>query len=372
MPAEGGPAVKPLPPGSTIGILGGGQLGRMLALAAARLGFRCHIFCPDPESPAFDVSAEKTIAAYTDTAALEKFAGVVDVVTYEFENVEVGAIEALARVVPVRPGAKALAISQDRLVEKTFLRNLDIGTADFAEVSDDATLEAAGVTVGSPSIFKTRRFGYDGKGQQVFNKGDDAKALFDAIGRAPAILEQRIAFEREVSIIALRSLGGAIASYDLVENIHRNGILHTSTVPAAVSPKIAAGAKSIADKVLTALDYVGVIGIEFFHVSDAGGERLLVNEFAPRVHNSGHWTEDACSVSQFENHIRAVAGWPLGPTARHSDVVMTNLIGEDVSAWQSLAADPAARVHIYGKREVRAGRKMGHVNRLSPKSGTLA
>ena len=276
MPAEGeGTAREPLPPGGTIGILGGGQLGRMLALAAARLGFRCHVYCPDPISPAFDVSAEKTVAAYTDAAALEKFARTVDVVTYEFENVEVAAIEALARAVPVRPGAKALAVSQDRLVEKTFLRDLGIATADFVEVADVATLEAAGVTVGWPSILKTRRFGYDGKGQQVFNKRDDAKTLFDAIGRAPAILEQRIEFEREVSIITVRSLNGKVASYDLAENVHRKGILHTSTVPAAVSAKIAAEAQRIARKVLSALDYVGVIGIEFFQMPDPAGGNLL-------------------------------------------------------------------------------------------------
>ena len=370
MPAEGeeASALKLLPPGSTIGVLGGGQLGRMLALAAARLGFRCHIFCPDPESPAFDVSAAKTVAAYTDAAALENFARAVDVVTYEFENVDVAAIEALARTVPVRPGAKALAVSQDRLVEKTFLRDLGIATAAFAEVGDVTTLEAANASFGRPSILKTRRFGYDGKGQQIFNKGDDAKTLFEAIGRAPAILEQKIAFEREVSIIAVRSLNGGVASYDLAENVHRKGILYTSSVPAAISPKIAAEAKRIAEKVLSALDYIGVIGIEFFHVSDAAGERLLVNEFAPRVHNSGHWTEDACSVSQFENHIRAVVGWPLGPTARHSDVVMTNLIGDDVANWETFATEPVARLHLYGKGEVRPGRKMGHVTRLTLKS----
>jgi 5-(carboxyamino)imidazole ribonucleotide synthase len=374
MPAEGegAPAGQPLPPGSTIGILGGGQLGRMLALAAARLGFRCHIFCPDPESPAFDVSAEKTVATYTDGAALESFAQAVDAVTYEFENVDVAAIEAIARTVPVRPAAKALTVSQDRLVEKTFLRDLGIATAAFAEVGDVAMLEAAGAGLGWPSILKTRRFGYDGKGQQIFNNGDDAKALFGAIGRAPAILERRIVFEREVSIIAARSLSGDVASYDVAENVHRNGILHTSTVPGTVSPEIAAETNRIAEKILSALDYVGVIGIEFFQVSDASGERLLVNEFAPRVHNSGHWTEDACSVSQFENHIRAIAGWPLGPTMRHSDVVMTNLIGDDVASWRSIAADPGARLHLYGKREVRHGRKMGHVNRLSPKAAKLA
>jgi 5-(carboxyamino)imidazole ribonucleotide synthase len=369
MPAEGqaASAQEPLPPGATIGILGGGQLGRMLALAAARLGFRCHIFCPDPISPAFDVSAAKTVAAYTDTAALERFGLAVDVVTYEFENVEVAAVEALSMIVPVRPGAKALAVSQDRLVEKTFLRDHGVATADFAEVGGVAMLEAAGVALGWPSILKTRRLGYDGKGQQIFHEGDDAKALFDAIGSVPAILEQRIQFEREVSIVAARSVMGEVGSYDLAENVHRNGILHTSTVPAAVGAEVTAEAQRIAAKILGALDYVGVIGIEFFQVSDAAGGRLLVNEFAPRVHNSGHWTEDACSVSQFENHIRSIAGWPLGSTARHSDAVMTNLIGDDIAKWQSLAAEPGVRLHLYGKRETREGRKMGHVNRVRAK-----
>jgi 5-(carboxyamino)imidazole ribonucleotide synthase len=360
-----------LPPGSTIGILGGGQLGRMLALAAARLGFRCHIYCPDRESPAFDVSAAKTVAAYTDADAVQAFGKAVDVVTYEFENVDVAALEALSRTVPVRPNAKAIAVSQDRLVEKTFLRELGIATAEFAEVSDAASFEPAASALGWPSILKTRRLGYDGKGQALIRVGADSAAALASLRGAPAVLEKFVEFEREVSIIAVRSLSGEIVSYDLAENVHRHGILHTSTVPASVTAGIAAEAKEGAVKVLTTLNYVGVIGIEFFHVRDATGERLLVNEFAPRVHNSGHWTEDACAVSQFENHIRAIAGWPLGSTTRHSDVVMTNLIGDDVANWPALAAAPDARLHLYGKREVRSGRKMGHVNRLAPKHGEL-
>jgi 5-(carboxyamino)imidazole ribonucleotide synthase len=338
----------------------------MLALAAARLGFRCHIYCPDPESPAFDVGAARTIAAYTDADALEAFASAVDVVTYEFENVDVAAIEAITRTVPVRPGAKALGTSQDRLVEKTFLRDLGIATADFAEVSDAENLKAAGAALGWPSVLKTRRFGYDGKGQTLIRFAADADAALASLKGAPAALEQFVEFEREISIIAVRSMSGEIASYDLVENVHRGGILHTSTVPASVTAGTAVEAQEIAGKVLRALDYVGVIGIEFFHVRDATGAYLLVNEFAPRGHNSGHWTEDACFVSQFENHIRAIASWPLGPTTRHSDAVMTNLIGDDVTAWQALAAEPDVRLHLYGKREVRDGRKMGHVNRLRP------
>lgn len=362
MPAEGA-----LPPGSTIGILGGGQLGRMLALAAARLGFRCHIFCPDPESPAFDVCAEKTVAGYADAAALESFARAVDVVTYEFENIDVAAVERIAAIVPVRPRARALAVSQDRLTEKSFLRDVGVATAPFAEVSDLPSLQTSISTLGLPAVLKTRRFGYDGKGQAVIFPSDDPERAYDAIGCAPAILEARVAFAHEISIIAARSLSGVVASYDPADNVHRDGILHTSTVPAAIDASTAAAARQIAATIVDALDYVGAIGIEFFEVQHAAGSRLLVNEFAPRVHNSGHWTEDACAVSQFENHIRAIAGWPLGPTTRHTDAVMINLVGADIGAWPTLAADPAARLHLYGKRDARPGRKMGHFTRLVPR-----
>lgn len=358
-------AAAALPPGSTIGILGGGQLGRMLALAAARLGLRCHIFCPDPESPAFDVSAAKTIAAYSDRAALESFARAVDVVTYEFENVDVEAVERIAAVVPVRPDARALAVSQDRLSEKSFLRGVGVSTAPFAEVADLRSLRAGMQALGLPAVLKTRRFGYDGKGQAVIWQSDDAERAYKAIGCGPAILEARVAFAREISIIAGRALSGAVVSYDPAENVHCDGILHTSAVPAAIAPSTREEAREVAARILEALDYVGVIGIEFFEVAEAAGSRLLVNEFAPRVHNSGHWTEDTCAVSQFENHIRAVAGWPLGPTERHADAVMTNLIGSDVDSWSTLAGDPEARLHLYGKREARPGRKMGHVTRLT-------
>lgn len=369
MPAEGESrsASGPLPPGSTIGILGGGQLGRMLALAAARLGLRCHIFSPDPESPAFDVSAAHTIADFADAAALNAFGRAVDVVTYEFENVDVAAVERLAAIAPVRPGAKPLAISQDRLTEKTFLRDIGCAVASFAAVADLASLKTAIVLLGVPSILKTRRLGYDGKGQAVIRSADDAEAALASMNGAPAILEKFIDFDREVSIIGVRALGGATAAYDLSENVHRDGILRTATVPATVNAATAAEARRIVDAIMAALDHVGAIGVEFFSAPNAAAGHLLVNECAPRVHNSGHWTEDACSVSQFENHIRAIAGWPLGPTDRHSDAVMTNLIGDEVEAWQVLAAEPGARLHLYGKREGRKGRKMGHVNRLSPR-----
>jgi 5-(carboxyamino)imidazole ribonucleotide synthase len=358
------PAHEPLPPGSMVGILGGGQLGRMLSLAAARLGLKCHIFSPDPESPAFDVSAARTVADYADATALAAFGKMVDVVTYEFENVDVAAAKRLQAIVPVRPSPRALAVSQDRLTEKTFMRESGIATAEFAPVEDAASLAAALDEIGCPAVLKTRRFGYDGKGQAVIRSKGEADAALAAIGGRPAILEGFVSFARECSIIAVRALDGDVAAYDMAENVHRDGILHTSTVPARISPATTHEARRIAQTILHALDYVGVIGIEFFVVDEREGERLVVNEIAPRVHNSGHWTEDACGVSQFENHIRAVAGWPLGPTGRHSDVVMTNLIGPDADAWRSLAAEPGARLHLYGKRATRAGRKVGHVNRL--------
>ena len=367
MPAEHGPRAAALPPGSTIGILGGGQLGRMLALAAARLGFRCHVLCPDPESPAFDVAAAKTAASYADEGALQAFAAAVDVVTYEFENVDAAAVALLEAAVPVRPGGHSLAVSQDRLAEKTFLNGLGIPTAPFAPVDERHTLDAALAATGEPAILKTRRFGYDGKGQAVIRSPDDAGPALRAMGGAPAILEGFVPFVREVSVVAVRALDGAVASYDLAENVHRNGILHTATVPARIGAETARDAARVAKGILAALDHVGAIGIEFFVTGEDRKETLLVNEIAPRVHNSGHWTEDACAVSQFENHVRAVAGWPLGPTARHADVTMTNLIGAEAEDWARLAADPDARLHLYGKRRARAGRKMGHVNRLAPR-----
>jgi 5-(carboxyamino)imidazole ribonucleotide synthase len=337
----------------------------MLATAAARLGLKCHIYCPDPESPAFDVAAACTVAAYEDAASLDAFARSVDVVTYEFENVDVAAAERLGSIVPVRPGPRALAVSQDRVTEKGLLRDLQIETAPFAAVDDLASLQAAVDAIGRPALLKTRRFGYDGKGQARIGADTDLGEVVRAIGNAPAILEGFVPFSREISVIAARGLGGEVASYDPVENVHSEGILHTSTVPAGISAATASDAGRIARLILEALDYVGVLGVEFFVVAGGDMERLIVNEIAPRVHNSGHWTEDACAVSQFENHVRAIAGWPLGPTTRHADAVMTNLIGTDAEDWPRLAGEPGARLHLYGKRDARPGRKMGHVNRLS-------
>ncbi len=355
--------VSPLPPGSTIGILGGGQLGRMLALAAARLGLKCHIYAPDADSPAFQVAAAHTVAGYTDFAALEVFAGAVDAVTYEFENVLGETAAFLAPRVPLAPGARALQIAQDRADEKSFIAGLGIPVAPFAAVHDEDSLTAAIKEIGRPAILKTRRFGYDGKGQAKIGGSQSAAAAWAEIGKAPAVLEGFVRFDKEISVIAARGWDGAVAVYDVPENAHENHILRSSTVPAAISAKVAEAARGIGAKIVAALDYVGVIGIEMF----VTGETLAVNEIAPRVHNSGHWTMDACLVSQFEQHMRAVAGWPLGNPARHSNAVMTNLLGAEADAWAKLAAEPATAIHLYGKAEARRGRKMGHVNRLTPR-----
>jgi len=355
--------VSPLPPGSTIGILGGGQLGRMLALAAARLGLKCHIYAPEADSPAFQVAAAHTVAGYLDFAALEAFAKAVDAVTYEFENVPGETAEFLESRRPLAPGARALRISQDRVDEKNFIAGLDIPVAPYAAVDSEASLAAAIKRIGKPAILKTRRLGYDGKGQAKISASVSEATAWAEIGKMPAVLEGFVAFEREISVIAARGWDGAIAVYDVPENVHENHILRTSTVPAAIPATVAERARGIGAGIAAALDYVGVIGIELF----VSGDGLVVNEIAPRVHNSGHWTMDACLVSQFEQHMRAVAGWPLGNPARHSNVVMTNLLGDEAEGWAKLAAEPAAAVHLYGKAEARQGRKMGHVNRLAPR-----
>jgi 5-(carboxyamino)imidazole ribonucleotide synthase len=354
-----------LAPGSVIGILGGGQLGRMLALAAARLGYKIHVFDPDPEAPAIQVANRHVIGNYNDKPALQAFAKACAVVTYEFENVPVEAARLIEAVVPVRPSPKALEMAQDRLVEKTFLNSAGIPTASFRAADSNEGVAAAIEEFGGKGVLKTRRMGYDGKGQQVFRNANaqDCDGVFAALGSVPLILESFIPFEREVSVVAARSLEGAFAGYDVVENAHRNGILHTSTVPAAVSGATAEAALDAARHILNALDYVGVIGIEFFVMENGD---LIANEIAPRVHNSGHWTEAACAVSQFEQHIRAVAGLPLGHTSRHSDCVMENLIGNDIGRIPALCAEPNTVVHHYGKAEARPGRKMGHFTRLQP------
>jgi 5-(carboxyamino)imidazole ribonucleotide synthase len=357
---------RPLSPGDTIGILGGGQLGRMLALAAAPLGLKTHILCPDPDSPAFEVANSFTIAGYDDISALDIFASAVDVVTYEFENVPGPTAAHLAERVCVRPGPTALAVSQDRLNEKTFLRDAGVPVADFVRIDAAGDIAPALAALGGTGILKTRRMGYDGKGQVLLREDADAAAAFQQIGKAPSILEAFVPFEREVSVIAARAVDGTVRAYDVAENVHRNHILKTSTVPATLDAQLAAEARAMAERIADQLDYVGVIGVEMFVLPQGAASRLVVNEIAPRVHNSGHWTQDACLVSQFEQHMRAIAGWPLGSAERHSDVVMENLIGDEVDRWQEILRDPASALHLYGKSDTRAGRKMGHVNRIRP------
>ena len=350
--------------GSTIGIIGGGQLGRMLAMAAARLGYRTVVLEPQPDCPAAQVANRQITAAYDDTAALAELAAVSDVVTYEFENVPVMAASALAVTVPVYPPARALEVAQDRVAEKKFLNGIGIPTADFCPVDNDDELTAALKKFDGSGILKTRRMGYDGKGQRVFRNMETGgfAGTCEAMGNVPLILESFVAFEREISVIAARGMDGSLATYDPAENVHRSGILHSSTLPARIGSETAAAAQAAAAEILAAVDYVGVIGIEFFVLADGA---LLANEIAPRVHNSGHWTEAACIVSQFEQHIRAVAGLPLGNPGRHFDCVMENLIGDDILRVPALLAEPDLMLHLYGKAEARPGRKMGHFTRMS-------
>ena len=356
---------KPLTPGATIGILGGGQLGRMLALAAAQLGLNTHIFAPEVDSPAFKVATAHTVAGYHDFTALEKFAKAVDVVTYEFENVPGDTAAFLESRCVLAPNSAALKTAQDRVDEKTFIANLDIPVAPFAAVNNEKDLEQALRKIGRPSVLKTRRFGYDGKGQTKILVDTSPAVAWADIGKSPAILEGFISFQKEISVIAARSWDGTVVVYDVPENHHENHILKTSTVPADISNETNAAARVMARKIISALDYVGVMGIEMF----VSGKSLIVNEIAPRVHNSGHWTQDACVISQFEQHIRAISGWPLGDTKRHSNVVMHNILGDEDGKWAEFAAQVQTGVHYYGKSEPRRGRKMGHINVLTPRQG---
>lgn len=354
-------------PGATIGILGGGQLGRMLALAAARLGLKTHIYSPDPESPAFDVCAARTSASYEDERALAGFASTVDVVTYEFENVPARTASILADLSLVRPGPAALAACQDRLVEKEFLEANGISTAPYQRVDDAGALARAVGRLGRRSILKTRRFGYDGKGQILLREGSDLAVTYRALGGMPAILEAIVPFDKEISVVAARGAEGEFSAYDICENVHENHILEFTRAPARLTEATAAKAVRIARVIADALDYVGVLAVEMFVVDDAGSPSLLVNEIAPRVHNSGHWTIDGALTSQFEQHVRAIAGWPLGAPDRHGAYVeMHNLIGAEVLAFEDILREPGASLHIYGKAEARPGRKMGHVTWIRP------
>ena len=352
---------EPLAQGSTIGILGGGQLGRMLSVAAARLGYKTCVLDPASDCPASHVANYHLRAAYDDATALENFAKSVDVVTYEFENIPTTALDVLGAALDIHPNRAALATSQDRLTEKDFLTGLGLATAPYANVETEADLAQAITTLGTPSILKTRRFGYDGKGQARLTGPEDAAKAWQTVGTQPSVLEGFVDFASEISVIAARSLDGSVACFDPGQNVHEAGILRTTTVPAAIPPSLRTDAVLIASRIVTALDYVGVIGVELF-VTPQG---LIVNEFAPRVHNSGHWTQNGCAVDQFEQHIRAITGWPLGDGSRHSNVVMENLIGDDIARLPALAAEGTA-LHLYGKAEARPGRKMGHVNRVTP------
>ena len=355
-------AVAPvLQPGATIGILGSGQLGRMLALAAARLGFKCHVFAPDPTSPAFDFVHRATCAGYADREALERFASSVDVVTYEFENIPAETATVLAARIPVLPDPRILATTQDRLAEKDFVAGLGIATAPYAGVATAAELTAALDQIGRPAVLKTRRFGYDGKGQATINNDRSAEAAWREVGAQPCILEAFVPFAREVSVVAARARDGIVECFDVTENEHRDHILKLSRVPASISAAAALEARRIAETVAQKFGYVGVLAVEMFVLGDGD---LLVNEIAPRVHNSGHWTIDGASVSQFEQHVRAVAGWPLAKPIRRGRVEMINLIGDEVEDYRAWLDVPGAALHLYGKGAARPGRKMGHVTRV--------
>lgn len=356
---------EPVPPGGAVGILGAGQLGRMLAIAAAQLGLKAHVYAPEADPPAADV-ARFSRGGYDDRAALEAFARACDVVTCEFENVPVETVDAVEPFAPFRPGRRALAVAQDRVAEKTFLNGIGLAAAPFAPVEDAASLAAALARIGAPAILKTRRLGYDGKGQARILRPEDAPAALAAMAGAPAVLEGFVPFLREISVVAARGADGAIAAFDPGENVHEGGILRRTTVPAASAPETLAAAREAAARILAALDYVGVIGVEFFELE---GGALLVNEIAPRVHNTGHWTIEACATDQFRQHVKAVCLWPLGDPARHADATMENLIGDEAAGWAALSAAPGAALHLYGKAEARPGRKMGHATRLSPRRG---
>ena len=345
-------------PGAIIGILGGGQLGKMLAVAASRLGLEVHIYAPEQDAIARSVAKYNTAADYDDEAALERFARACDVVTYEFENVPARTAAIAGEHSVLRPGALALEVAQDRLTEKTFLRDkAGVPVIGFKDVKSVFDLKRAGKEFGWPIILKTRRFGYDGKGQVKVDNESGAQAAFDSLS-GDLIAESFAPFKREVSVVAARGPDGTFAAYPLIENLHRNHILHMSTCPTHSDKGVA---KDMAKSIMDALDYVGVMATEFFQMDDGS---LIINEIAPRVHNSGHLTQDAGCTDQFEQHIRAICGWPLGSAVPAHTTQMTNLIGDDATAWSELAADPSANIHLYGKGAPRPGRKMGHVNRI--------
>jgi len=355
----------PLPPNSTIGLVGGGQLGRMSALAAARLGYRCHILTRELDSPARQVAMAATISDYQDPESLRQFAAGVDVISFEFENVSAEGLDLLASLKPVRPSPEILRISQDRVLEKGFLNAAGIATVPWAPVADLDALRAAVDRIGLPAVLKTTRLGYDGKGQAILRAAADVSDAFSSLSPMPLILEGFVDFAKEISVVAARGEDGGYAAFDTVENRHRQHILDLTLAPAPIPPSVDQQAQAIARRIADALGLVGVLAVEMF-VNRNG--RVLVNEIAPRPHNSGHWTIDACPASQFEFHIRAIAGLPLPQAVRHSDAVMRNLVGPDQTAlWPAALTTPGLIPHLYGKTEARPGRKMGHVTRLFPR-----
>ena len=351
-------------PGGTIGILGGGQLGRMIALAAARLGYHCNVYCPDAGSPAFHVAQYTTIADYTDEGSLMAFCDSVDVVTYEFENIPAETAALVAEVKPLRPGVKALEMTQDRLTEKDFLNDSGVTTAPYKAFETREELDAAFAAIGRPAVAKTRRFGYDGKGQAMVKTKKDLDTVMEVTKGAPAILEGFVNFDREISVIVARSASGDVAAFPVGENVHTNHILDTTVVPAGIKEVVEAKAKVMATRVANALEYVGVMAVEMF-VSDSDG-KIVVNEVAPRVHNSGHWTIEGAATSQFEQHVRAICDLPLGPADAVGKVVMKNLLGKEILDFEQYLEDPTASYHHYGKIDPRDGRKMGHVTWVKP------
>lgn len=355
-----------IPPGGTLGLLGGGQLGRMFTLKAREMGYEVVVLEPDPLSPAGAVATRHIVAPYDDLKALAELAAAAPVVTTEFENVPAATLEWLAQHVVCRPSAAAVATAQDRIAEKTFVRRTGLRTADFDPVRSMADVKAAWDRIGAPALLKTSRLGYDGKGQATITSLAEAEAAFERFGRVACVYEERLSLERELSVVLARDGSGAVAAFPAGENVHRNGILHTTVVPAMVSPDLAAAARAAAVRVAEALGYEGVLGVELFV---ANGGQIYVNEIAPRPHNSGHFTQDAAATCQFEQQVRIVAGLPLGDPRLLSPVCMINLLG-DVWAngeprWAEALAVPGVRLHLYGKKEVRAGRKMGHLNCLA-------
>jgi 5-(carboxyamino)imidazole ribonucleotide synthase len=352
-------------PGGWLGIIGGGQLGRMTALAAARLGLKCHIYAPEADSPAFAVAAASTCAGYDDIAALTRFAHAVEVVSFEFENIPAASVALLAEKIPVRPAGKVLETAQERVTEKRFFNDLGIATAPWRAVGSLAELDRAVAELGRPAVLKTCRFGYDGKGQTKIGPDSDLAAAWQLMSGGPAILEGFVDFVMEASVLVARGVDGKTACFDVVENRHRNHILDVTIAPAALPAALTSQAQEIAIAAASALDLIGLLAVELFVTKDG---RLLVNEMAPRPHNSGHWTMNACFTDQFEQFVRAVCGLPLGDPGRFADAVMTNLIGDEVLTWPQLLAEPGASLHLYGKHEARPGRKMGHVTRITPRS----